>query len=300
MSDAFLGIDIGGTASRWVLVGTDGAIISRGSAGGATGHTFNPAEREKLAGVLNAIKVASPALPLAITIGATGLGPRAYDDVKAMLHEAFGIPATAADTMDDMELAYRAVFAPSTGHLIAAGTGSVGLTIAPDGTIIRVGGRGLLIDDGGSGTWIALRALDLLYRRIDETGGPADASIMAGLLFDAMGGDTWDDTRAFIYGGDRGRIGQLAQQVAAAASAGDPVATRILQDAGTELARLGAALIKRTSRLPVGYVGGIVRLHPAVKASLLAALPDDDVLFPEADAALHAALMARTHHLTTD
>ncbi|KFL26947.1 hypothetical protein JP74_10275 [Devosia sp. 17-2-E-8] len=300
MSDSFLGIDIGGTASRWVLVGQDGSVLARGAAGGATGHTFNPVEREKLANVIGSIRAAAQVTPRAITIGATGLGPRAYDDVREIMAAAFGTPGAAMITMDDMELAYRAVFAPGTGHLIAAGTGSVGLHLLADGNTIRVGGRGLLIDDGGSGTWIALRALDLIYRRIDDTGGPAEAAILARVLFDTMGGDTWDDTRAFVYGGDRGRIGQLAQQVAAAAVAGDPLALQILSDAGVELARLGSALIKRTRSLPIGYVGGIVRLHPVIKTSLLAALQGEDVSFPETDAALHAAGMARTHHLTTD
>lgn len=298
MSQGFLGIDIGGTASRWVHLGEDGAVATRGASGGATGHTFNPVEREKLAAVLAEIASVSGARPAAVTIGATGLGPRAYDDVKVMVADLLGTPRESVLTMDDMELAYRAVFAPGAGHLIAAGTGSVGLHLFADGNTIRVGGRGLLIDDGGSGTWIALRALDLIYRRIDETGGPAEASILAATLFEAMGGSSWDDTRAFVYGGDRGQIGQLAQKVAAAAEAGDPLALRILADAGVELARLGLALVKRTQKLPIGYVGGVIRLHPAIKQSLLAALPGQDVSFPETDAALHAAQMARTHHVT--
>lgn len=300
MADIYLGIDIGGTASRWVLVDGGGKLVDRGAAGGATGHTFNPVEREKLVGVLGAIRLGTGAQPRAVALGVTGLGPKAHDDARSIVAEIFGTPSPAITTMDDMELAYRAVFAPGAGHLISAGTGSIGLHVLEDGSFIRVGGRGLLIDDGGSGTWIALRALDLLYRRIDETGGPAEASILAGMLFDFMGGNTWDDTRSFVYGGDRGRIGLLAQQVAAAANAGDPLATQILSDAGVELARLGTALVNRTRRLPIGYVGGIVRLHPAIKASLLAALPDEEVLFPESDAALCAALMAQSLHHKTD
>jgi len=296
---AFLGIDIGGTASRWVLIDDSNEVVARGAAGGTTGHTFNPVERQKLEGVLGSIAAALPSHPAAVALGVTGLGPRAYDDVKAIVAQTTGVPAPAILAMDDMELAFRAEFAPGTGHLIAAGTGSVGLHVAADGSLIRVGGRGLLIDDGGSGTWIALRALDLLYRRIDDTGGPADAQILADKLFEIMGGNTWDDTRAYVYGGDRGRIGQLAQQVAAAANEGDALAIRILQEAGVELARLAQALVKRTRRLPIGYVGGIVKLHPALKASLLDALAGEEVSFPQSDPARHAAQMARSLNLTT-
>lgn len=287
-----LGIDIGGTASRWVVVDEEGHAVARATAGGATGHVFNPVEREKLVGVLTKIAKVSGSVS-SVVLGVTGLGASVHGELKALAAPILGVPEAAIGTMDDMELAYRAVFAPGEGHLISAGTGSIGLHLTAGGDFVRVGGRGLLIDDGGSGTWIALRALDLLYRRIDENGGPGDANILATHLFEAMGGESWDDTRAFVYGSDRGRIGTLAQVVAKAAEAGDALALDILDDAGRELARLGAALVKRAGRHPIGYIGGIVRLHPNIKTSLIAALSGEDVVFPEADAALHAARLAR-------
>ena len=192
-----------------------------------------------------------------------------------------------------MELAYRAAFAPGAGHLISAGTGSIGLHVTADGQIIRVGGRGLLIDDGGSGTWIALTALDRLYRLIDETGSTAGAQILADELFTAIGGSDWDATRAYIYGSDRGRIGALAQAVARAATKGDALALDILTQAGTELARLGQALVARAGHLPIGYVGGIIDLHPQIRLSLADALPDEVLLYPRLDAAAFAAQWAR-------
>ena len=51
---------------------------------------------------------------------------------------------------------------------------------------------------------------------------------MAAELFTEIGGDSWDATRTFVYGSDRGRIGTLAQAVARAATKGDLVATDIL------------------------------------------------------------------------
>ena len=43
----YLGIDVGGTASRWTFVGEDGSALTRGVAAGATGHLFNPVERDR-------------------------------------------------------------------------------------------------------------------------------------------------------------------------------------------------------------------------------------------------------------
>lgn len=231
--------------------------------------------------------------PVAIHAGITGLGPGAHGDACAILSAALGAPAVRITLSDDMELAYRAVFAPGTGHLVAAGTGSVGLHVTAAGEPIRVGGRGILIDDGGSGSWIALTALDRLYRRIDETGGPAEAEILHDAIMAAIGGSGWDDIRTFVYGSDRGRIGTLARAVAQAAEAGDPLGRRVLDDAVRELARLARALRARGGPLPVGFVGGVLELTAGIRPALRAALPDTEVLFPTPDAALAAAHMAR-------
>lgn len=291
---SYLGIDIGGTASRWVLVDDREQIIARGAAAGATGHLFNPAERERLQATLATIADATRThAPIAACLGVTGLGESVHLEARTIVKTLFGIEPDAVQLSDDMELAFRAAFAPGAGHLVSAGTGSIGLHLKGDGEIIRVGGRGILIDDGGSGTWIALNALDQVYRRIDETGGPADASVLASELFADIGGEQWDQTRTFVYGGDRGRIGTLAQAVARAASRGDAVAIDILARAAVELARLADALIARAGLLPVAFIGGITTLHPSIKPALVAALPYATVTFPQVDAAAHAAQRAR-------
>ena len=288
-----LGIDVGGTASRWV-VADDTGVVARGSAPGATGHLFNPVERDRFRATLTTIaESARPHAPTAAQLGITGLGDTVHADARAIVEELFGIPPAHTGLSDDMELAFRAAFAPGKGHLIAAGTGSIGLHITASGEVIRVGGRGLLIDDGGSGTWIALTAIREVYRRVDETGGPSDAATLAAELATGIGGSSWDEARTFVYGNDRGRIGTLAQAVARAATKGDPVAIDILNRAAVELARLAKALIARSASLPVGFVGGIVALHPSMKPAIEAALPAETVVFPTIDAAAHAAQMAR-------
>lgn len=290
----YLGIDIGGTASRWVVADDAETVVARGSAGGATGHLFNPVELERFRSALAAIADATREHhPVAACLGVTGLGESAHDAAKAVIEGLFGIAPDRVSLSDDMELAYRATFAPGAGHLVSAGTGSIGLHVRADGEIIRVGGRGLLIDDAGSGTWIALRALDQVYRRIDESGGPADAARLAAELFAAVGGDEWDQTRSFIYGSDRGRIGTLAQAVARAASKDDPVALDLLRRAATELARLARALTMRAGPLAVAFIGGVIGLHPLIKPALEAELAGTELSFPEIDAAAYAARRAR-------
>ncbi|MCD7061373.1 N-acetylglucosamine kinase [Pelagibacterium xiamenense] len=294
MTSHYLGIDIGGMASRWAVAGPDGTIVARGEARGATGHLFNPKARADFAATIGQIAGIAGRTPIARAFaGVTGLGPMAYPDARDIIGAAFGVSPGTVDVSDDMELAFRAVFEPGTGHIVSAGTGSIGLHITADGRTVRVGGRGILIDDGGSGAWIALRALNAVYRRIDTTGDAAEASVLAEELFDAIGGQSWDDVRAYVYAGDRGRIGALAVPVARAADRGDPIAAGILADAAQELARLGRALVGRTAHLPIAFVGGVLSLNQTIKPALRDALADFDVTFPKADAAGAAADIAR-------
>jgi N-acetylglucosamine kinase-like BadF-type ATPase len=287
-----LGIDIGGTASRWVTCDAAGTVVSRGSVAGATGHVFNPLEAERLRAAFAGIATALGQPPASVTAGITGFGAAASDAVRALAATVFGIPAGAVLAMDDIVLAYLDQFAPGEGHLISAGTGTIGVHVGADGVIVRVGGRGILIDDAGSGSWIALRAIDGLYRVLDRQGDFAGAERLAHHFAEAVGGPGWSDMRQFIYGADRGRIGALAVAVARAAEEGDPLALSVLEKAGAELALLAQALIARAGDHPVRLLGGVLALHPVVLETMTASLPGRDVARGEADAALAAARLA--------
>ncbi|WP_196258094.1 N-acetylglucosamine kinase [Pelagibacterium limicola] len=289
---AHLGIDVGGTASRWVVCDATGAVVARGEADGATGHLFNPAEKERLSTALRTIaRSLEPAgLNVAsLAAGITGYGSAVGDELKVLAGDIFDVPSNAIMLMDDIVLAYAANFTPGEGHLISAGTGSIGVHIGATGQIVRVGGRGILIDDAGSGSWIALRALDCIYRSLDHQGSFASVEILARKLFGQVGGDNWSDVRQFVYSGDRGRIGGLAVAVAAAADEGDQAALAILRDAGAELAQLAKALMARAGEAPVRFVGGVLRLHPVILEEVRRNLFDKDVRRSDTDAALAAA-----------
>jgi N-acetylglucosamine kinase-like BadF-type ATPase len=293
----FLGLDVGGTATRWAVADAAGTVAARGEAGGATGHVFRPEEHARFAAMLAAVAAAAGPVD-AVALGVTGYGAPVEAEIRALAAAAFAVAPDRIHAMDDVELAYAAVFAPGEGHLVVAGTGSIGLSIAADGTRLRVGGRGILIDDGGGGAWIALRALSAVFRRIDLTGRPDGAEILAETLRDAVGGppgdELWLSVRPFVYGGERGGIGTLAAAVAAAARRGDATALAILEAAGEELAGLAQVLLARAGPRPVAVVGRVPRLHACIAAAFARRLPGVAVTYPEADAALAAARLART------
>ncbi|MBJ3786075.1 N-acetylglucosamine kinase [Devosia sediminis] len=292
MSQVHLGIDVGGTASRWVACDTTGALVARGSASGATAHVFNPAEHARLAGVFASVAAELSAAGFeaaSLCAGMTGFGQPATAEIRAMASAALGLAPDAVLVMDDIAMAYAAHFRPGEGHLISAGTGSIGIHITSKGEVVRVGGRGILIDDAGSGSWIALEALDQMYRALDHTGSFDELSELAAEMFLAVGGNSWSDVRQFIYAGDRGRIGTLAVGVARAAEAGDQTALDILRRAGAELAGLGEALSKRAGAGPLALIGGVLNLHPVISEEIAWRFPGVEVTRPVIDSAFSAA-----------
>jgi N-acetylglucosamine kinase-like BadF-type ATPase len=209
--------------------------------------------------------------PRRVHAGMTGFGGEG-DLLAEWLAGAFGVAREAVHLSNDIEIAYRDSFAPGEGYLVYAGTGSIGAFIDEQGEFHRAGGRGVVLDDGGGGFWIAREALRLVWRREDEQPGAWRASRLARALFDDIGGDDWTLSRQFIYGQERGAVGKLALAVARVAD-DDEEAAAILRQAGEELARLARALTARFGERPVVLAGRAAQLHPLVFSAMHAALP---------------------------
>src|SRR5476649_2664735 len=276
-----LGIDAGGTRTRWALADAAGAIIAEGSvAGWSATQMADPAGRDAAQAVFSALvaEVLAVGRPSRVCAGLTGYGGQS--DVAALIVEwlagPLAIAAQAVQLRSDIEIAYLDSFAPGVGYLVYAGTGSIAAWIDTDGVFHRAGGRGVLLDDGGGGYWIARAALSHIWRREDEVPGAWRASAMARAVFAQIGGDDWSLSRHFMYGQERGAIGALALAVAASADA-DPQARLILQQAGGELARLALALVSRCGARPIALAGGASTLHPLIAQTmrdvLLSVLP---------------------------
>lgn len=292
-----LGIDAGGTATRWRLVSAGGDCIAQGSVEPLTGHLFSAAAEERARRIIAemAQAVGAKTKPAGIVAGITGLtrDTPAEATMRNILSEAFVLPEEKVFVAEDMWIAYLSHFALGEGILVYSGTGSIGYYLSASKEVLRVGGRGNLIDDGGSGFWVAREALKAVLRAEEDNPGSGWTTILGSSLADALGGTDWNVVRTFVYGGDRGKIGVLARFVGEAAVKGDKTALRILREAGEELARLANSLIKQVGPRPVALVGGGSRLHPiiaeAFKRDLVAPV---EVIAAEVDAAMTAGRLA--------
>jgi N-acetylglucosamine kinase-like BadF-type ATPase len=117
---------------------------------------------------------------------------------------------------------------------------------------------------------------------------------MARAVFAQIGGSDWSLSRQFIYGQDRGAIGQLALAVAASADT-DPVARNILERAGNELARIALALVGRYGARPIALGGRAAQLHPLIAQSMRAGLPAELSMTQRHTLAHHAAARIALH-----
>lgn len=269
-----LGIDAGGTQTRWALARPDGSIIAEGHVAGLSALQMGSADGRAAVHATLAALAAAVALhgrPVRLHAGLTGFGGESGQLVQ-WLGELLGIPEAAITLCSDIEIAYLAHFRPGQGYLVYAGTGSIGAFIDDSGEFHRAGGRGVVLDDGGGGFWIAREALRQVWRTEDERPGAWQSSPMARALFDYIGGADWAQSRQFIYGQERGAVGKLALAVAASAQ-DDPAAAAILRAAGAELARLAHALVARFGPRPVVLSGRAAELHPLIFESMREALP---------------------------
>jgi N-acetylglucosamine kinase-like BadF-type ATPase len=285
-----LGLDAGGSATRWALADAAGTIIAAGEVSAASGHLYGAEERERFERMATALCAAIGANPVQrVVAGITGIAASTPEAALAasVLARALGIDAALVQIDDDMWIAYHAAFKPGEGHLVYCGSGSIGVHVAADGSVVRVGGRGMLIDDGGSAFWIGRKALELIWRRIDDD--PAARGKLAEEVFAVIGGESWDASRTYVYGGGRNAVAALAVAVA---RADDDDARAILFAAGTELARLAHALVHRAGPRPVALAGRAARLHPAILEGVRAAAPEIDMRLTTIDSAAAAARLA--------
>ncbi len=293
-----LGLDVGGTHTRWALAAADGTVVAQGEAAGFSGAQLlgdegRAAVQAVLAQVAAAIAPLAPLAALrAVRAGITGFDAAQAPLFAALAALAFGVPGAAVRAGSDIALLCEAA---AGACVVYAGTGAIAAFVDEAGTLQRAGGRGALIDDAGGGHWIACRALRDIWRGEDAEPGAWQRSALARRVFTQVGGPDWATTRQWVYGSTRGQVGTLALAVAAAADE-DPAALALLQRAGRELARLVLALQRRHGARPVVLAGRVFELHPAIEQSLRGALPAglDICRLPQPPQHAAAALAAAT------
>jgi glucosamine kinase len=165
-----VGIDGGGTRTRYRLADVKGEVLARAEGGssllGAGRDSEIAAEIEGK--VRSLARDAGVELPLhALVAGLAGSAGR--PEATLSFQEellGFGI-ATHVCVLPDAEVAFEDAFGEGEGILIIAGTGSIALGRANGGDLHRVGGWGALLGDEGSAYGIALQGVRAAVRGVE-------------------------------------------------------------------------------------------------------------------------------------
>jgi N-acetylglucosamine kinase-like BadF-type ATPase len=304
----YLGVDGGGSKTRFLLIDEAGNVLSA--------HTEGPAYHLEIG--IEALEVML-ARGIERTLQQAGiarsgltfafLGLPAYGEDRALQARLDAAPAAALPTGryrcgNDMVCGWAGALAGAEGINIVAGTGSIAYGEYA-GRSARAGGWGELFSDEGSAYWLAREGLRLFSRMSDGRSPPAALHSILRRHF-ALVEDL--DLCAAIYGrsiSQRSQLAQLSRLVAEAAAAGDAAARSLFTQAATELADIVDAVRDRlqvpaTLDLPLSYSGGLFQLRELLLAPFEAALAGRERRYrvsaarlpPDAGAAVHAAKLA--------
>lgn len=258
-----LGIDVGGSGSRMRLAplddagaGTNGGSVVAGPPVqiGATGSNL----RDVVAALLTQAAQSWPgkyAQLAGIGAGSTGLATLVDDphslhgDLAAL---CAGVPLALAT---DAVTAHLGALGGDSGAVIAVGTGAIALGTDFDGLWHRVDGWGHLLGDRGAGSWIGIEALREATRQHDGiVPGTVTNTLLAAAIANFGEPETWP-TQLYTRPDRAAVLASFAPEVAHLAADGDPSSTRIMGDAGRQIAQtLSAAL--RGDLAPVASASG--------------------------------------------
>ena len=260
----YLGVDGGGTKTRFVLIDGGGAVRAEAQ----LGTTYHPevgldGVRRILDAGVDAVLAPLEAGRDAIAFAFFGLPAHGEDAGVAPRLDAIPRQVLGHDRYacgNDMVCGWAGSLACADGINIVAGTGSIGYGQRA-GRGARAGGWGDAFSDEGSAYWIAAQGLNLFSRMSDGRlpRGPLHALFVERL---ALAQDL--DVCARVYGEQawtRGQLAQLSPLVAEAAARGDAQAARVFERAGEELAAIADAIRRRLGFMPgepvpVSWSGG--------------------------------------------
>jgi len=254
----FLAIDAGGTKTDAVVFDETGHILCRDVSAGNNGMDIGKdLAVERLLTVLNRVSAAAPEKFAAIYGGIAGVMPLGDFYSPVVVPRMYGESVRFDDDGPSM---ISSTIGHRDGCGMVCGTGS-SCFIRIDGQPLRkVGGKGYLIDTGGSGFEIGQEAIKLAMRSLDGRIGP---TVLTELLEKRIGQKLDCKAVPVVHHGGRPYIASFAPLVFQGRKLGDAVCEEIFQRQSGLLADLTHAAARFfEGEFPVVIGGGIAAHFP--------------------------------------
>ncbi len=255
----FIAVDGGGTKTDVVRFTEDGHILYRHVGPGSNAYDIGQEETlRRLSKCLEAVLSCSGEPVSGIYGGMAGeialgdfFSPHIKENFPQILYTRFD---------DDGCNLISGTLGHRDGCGMVCGTGS-SLFVRIEGKPLRhIGGKGYLIDTGGSGFEIGQTAVKMALRSVDGRIGP---TILTELLAELLGMPVDDKIIPVIHKGGRPYIASLARAVFAGRKLGDSVCIEIFETQSALMADLTFAAEKYfTSDFDVVLGGGIAANYP--------------------------------------
>ena len=258
------GVDGGGTGTRAVVLDQSQRVIGEGRSGPS-----NPLR----VGIATAATNVRDALDKAcveadlhrsdIAMAMVGLAGVRRKDIRDRTREKISDclkEIKAIELMTDGEIALYGATDGKPGLVVIAGTGSICCGRNRQGRHVCAGGWGPIVGDEGGAAWIARKALQAVAHASDGRGPKTSLTTSALDYFNVASAD---DLSTAIYAPTmtNDRLAGFGREVMRAAEDADDIAVDILKEAGRELGRTAAAVIKKlrmdNEKFSVAYVGGV-------------------------------------------
>ena len=275
----FLGIDGGGTSTRALLCDDCGRVLGTGSGGVANHlHAGWDGAAEALRTATAAAFSAAGLEPEPCTAAFLGMAAASSDEARARWREIahrLGLVATpAAIGIDhDIRIALAGGLAGRPGIALIAGTGSSCYGRTASGATWQAGGWGSILDDGGGGYWLGLRAVGAAIRG-DDGRGPATA--LRARVLTRLQVPNLREIVTRLHAGSLARheIARLAEDVMACAAEGDSAASTLLERGASELAAMVRAVAHKLfpAAAPEVVLAGSTATSGAFSSRIVAAI----------------------------
>lgn len=260
-----LAVDVGQTGTRLKLVEEGATLHEWSTAPGRAGdkpHAVLSAMASEVAAALENHHLPTPEV---VSAGMTG-----FHDVVVGAEEVLasyrplGVKRVILAT--DAVTSYLGAVGLVPGVVVAAGTGTIALASDMEGRCERIDGWGSTLGDDGSGYAIGRAGLRAAYRCLDGRGGSDLLREAAEKRYGSLAElpnrlATAADAAALVAG--------FSEDLAHAASGGDPIATAIWRQAGEDLADSAAAAVVRVfgtvtsaRACTISWAGSLFRAGP--------------------------------------
>ena len=252
--EVFLGVDGGGTKTEFVAVSAEGRVLRRLVKGGTNPNDvgYSAASRILLGGIEEMMTEFSGVRGIFCGVAGITAGDyakRLTDTLMQKYPNRSIAVATDAVNLLSME--------DGVDMAVISGTGSVVFVRKGEG-LVRLGGWGYLLDQGGSAYDLGREALRVALKEEDFALSPTPLG--RAVLQKLESNTVWEKIGA-VYDGGKPYIAEFASCVFDAYGQGDETAERILEDTARTLARLLQEGIRLHHAFPRAVANGGIFAH---------------------------------------